>query len=73
MALLTPEERLAKLEHMVMEFNAAMPTDVFLKGDGSIWTKEHGNDGVTPRKLRQDQVLKIIYTAIEHGNQAVSV
>lgn len=73
MALQKPEERLDKLERMALEFNAAMPTDVMLKGDGSIWVKQHGNEGVTPRKLRQDEVLKIIYAAIEYGNKAISV
>lgn len=73
MAILTPEEKAKTLERMALEFNAAMPTDVMLKGDGSIWITEHGNGGTQPRKIKQQEVLELIYRAIEHGNRTISV
>ena len=73
MAILTPEEKAKALERMAMEFNAKMPTDVMLKGDGSIWITAHGNDGIRPRKIKQQEVLELIYQAIDHGNRTISV
>ena len=52
--------RFKRLQEMALELNAAMPTDVMLKGDGSVWITVHGNDGVRPRKITQEQVLKLI-------------
>jgi hypothetical protein len=59
---------------MALELNAQMPADVALKGDGSIWTTTHGNEGsVRLKKLTQEQVLRLIYTAKEFGERMISV
>ena len=50
-----------------------MPTDVMLKGDGSIWVTVYGNNGIHPRKITQTQVLELIYKAIQHGMITISI
>jgi hypothetical protein len=67
------EERLRRLEIMASKLNADMPRDVMLKGDGSIWATAHGNDGAHPRRLTQQQVLELIYSAKLLGDQMISV
>lgn len=68
----TKDEQLEELKRMALEFNAAMPVDVMLKGDGSIWFQRCGND-VKARKATQEDVLYIVFTAIEYGKRAISV
>ena len=65
--------RFKRLQEMALELNAAMPTDVMLKGDGSVWITVHGNDGVRPRKITQEQVLKLIYLAKDFGDKMISI
>lgn len=67
------DDRLTKLRTLSLELNAAMPTDVMLKGDGSFWITTHGNDGGRPRKLTNEQVLKLLYSAVEFGSRMISV
>jgi hypothetical protein len=68
----TPEERLQTLERLALELNAAMPTDVALKGDGTIWIVDPGN-GTYLRKVTQQAVLELLYTALNFSNRMVSV
>ena len=56
-----------------LELNEFLPTDVMLKGDGSIWVAVHGNAGGTPRKLSQTEVLNLLYSAIQIVNRMVSI
>ena len=72
MGIKTPEEKLKTLEEMALRLNAAMPTDVMLKGDGSIWVQTHGNE-VLPRKATQEEILKLVYTAKQFGDIMISV
>lgn len=65
--------RLQKLEKLAMDLNAEMPTDVMLKGDGSIWVTTHGNAGVKPRRLTQTEVLQLVYAAMKFGERMISV
>jgi len=65
--------RLRKLETLAFDLNAAMPTDVMLKGDGTIWVTSHGNAGVKPRQLSQEEVLKLVYSAMKFGERMISV
>lgn len=65
--------RLKELEKMALELNAEMPTDVMLKGDGSIWVTTHGNAGVKPRRLTQQEVLQLVYSAMKFGERMISV
>ena len=69
----TPDERLKTLEDMALKLNAEMPTDVMLKGDGSIWITLHGNDGIRPLRITQEEVLKLIYAAKKFGDMMISV
>lgn len=73
MAIRTPEEKVQILSRMAGELNAAMPTDVMLKGDGTIWITEHGNAGIRPREIKQQDVLELIYRAIEYSNMLISI
>ncbi len=75
MVLRTPEQRADLLTQMAVEFNATMPVDVYLKGDGSVWVvwvKRHGND-TGARKATQEEVIKIIFAAIDYSQRAISV
>jgi hypothetical protein len=65
--------RLKQLEKMALDLNAEMPTDVMLKGDGSIWVTTHGNAGVKPRRLTQQEVLQLVYSAMKFGERMISV
>lgn len=69
----TPEERLELLQKLALEFNDAMPREVILKGDGSIWVADHGRQDALYRKLTQEQVLLRIHSAIQFGNKMISV
>lgn len=69
----TPEERLDSLHKLALGLHAAMPTDVMLKGDGSLWVTSHGNDGARPRKLSEQEALKLIFTAKQFGERMISV
>lgn len=71
--LKTPEEKLKKLEDMALDLNATMPTDAMLKGDGTIWVSVHGNNGIHPRKLTQQEVLTLLYKAMQFGERMISV
>jgi len=72
-AIKTPEERLKAIQDMAFDLNASMPTDVMLKGDGSIWVTVHGNDGSRPRKMTQEGVLTLLYKAMKLGDRMISV
>lgn len=67
------EKRFDSIYKMALDMNAELPTDVMLKGDGSIWATVHGNDGTRPRKLTQQEVLVLLYKAIRFGDRMISV
>ena len=67
------DERFEKLRTLAFEFNAAMPRDVFLKGDGSLWVLGHDNGPSSGRRISQEEALKLIYKAIQFSNVAISV
>jgi len=69
----TEKERLEKLEHMALVLNADMPTDIYLKGDGSFWVTVHGNAGINPRKISNEEILGFVYTAMDSANRMTSV
>lgn len=76
---LTPEtaktceqQRLARFDKLVWEFNNEMPADVMLKGDGTLWAVSQGGDN-RPRKISQQDALKLLYTAIQRSAQLVSI
>ena len=58
---------------MSLEFNADMPTDVCLKGDGTIWVTVHGNEGIRWRPLGQHEVLEYMYKAINYSERLISI
>lgn len=68
----TDAERLQTLEKLALELNAAMPTDVVLKGDGTIWVVDPGN-GTHLRPVKQQVVLELLYTALNFSNRMISV
>lgn len=69
----TNPDRFETLSVMALELNSTLPTDVMLKGDGSIWVTTHGNSGTHARKLAQHEVLSLLHTAIQMGNRMISV
>lgn len=73
MAMKTKEERFDVLEKLAYDLHKTMPTDVMLKGDGSIWISTHGNDGIMPRRLKQQEVLELLYAAMKAGERMISV
>ena len=71
--MLDQTERLKKLETLSTELNSEMPTDIYLKGDGKLWVTVHGNEGVRPRPITQEEALKLIYKAKRFGDAMISV
>jgi hypothetical protein len=69
----TPEERLKTLEELALKLNSTLSTDIALKGDGTIWVQNHGNDGIRLRKATQQEIITIIYDAIRLGDWMISV
>lgn len=64
----TPLERMRSL---ALTFNEEMPSDVMLKGDGTIWVVSHQD--LKPRKMTQYDVLKLLHTAIQRSGQLISI
>jgi len=62
-----------RLRKLALELNAEMPTDVMLKGDGTIWITKHGNDGLAPRRATQTEIMTLLYKAINFSNVMISV
>ena len=73
MALKSPKEKYEILSDLALKLNADMPRDIVLKGDGTFWMQSNNSDGVQLREATQEEVLKIIYTAIKYGNSMISV
>jgi hypothetical protein len=65
------QQRLERFDKLVWEFQNEMPSDVMLKGDGTLWTVTHGD--TRPRKITQQDALKLLYTAIQRAAQLVSI
>ena len=65
------KQRLERFDKLVWDFSNEMPSDVMLKGDGSLWTVSHGD--TRPRKISQQDALKLLYTAIQRAGQLVSI
>jgi len=73
MALKSLDEKYEILSDLALKLNADMPKDIALKGDGVIWLQSNNANGVRLRKASQEEVLKLIYTAIDYGNRMISV
>lgn len=69
----TKDERFEIAQNLALELDSKLPTDVMLKGDGSIWITTYGNNGVPARKITQQEVLEIIYRARTITNKLISV
>ena len=65
------QKRLDLFDKLAWQFNAEMPSDVMLKGDGSIWIVTHGD--TKPHKISQQKAIELIYTAIHRSMQLASV
>ena len=66
-------KRLKNVTNLALELNAELPTDIFLKGNGEIWGRFHGNGGNSPRKMTKEEVITSLYTAINGINKLISV
>jgi hypothetical protein len=65
------QKRLENFDNLAWQLQSEMPSDVMLKGDGSLWVVNQGD--TRARKISQQDALKLIYTAILRSNQLISV
>ena len=69
----TAEDRNKIFVDLALDFNASMPREVMLKGDGSIWIVDQGAPTFKPRKISKQEAIEIIHRAIRHGEITISV
>ena len=62
-----------KLIQIALEMNKALPTEVWLRGNGEMWVREHGNKNVYGRPATKEEIITYLYTAIDYGNKMLSV
>lgn len=62
-----------RLKNMALQLNAEMPTEIWLKGDGSIWITTHGNQGLSPRMVTKEELIYFVQKGINAGNRMISV
>ena len=62
-----------RLTQVALEMNKALPTDVWLRGNGELWVREHGNKNVYGRIATKEEVITFLNTAIDYGNKLLSV
>ncbi len=62
-----------RLTQKALEMNKALPTDVWLRGNGEMWVREHGNSSVHGRVATKEEIISFLFTAIDFGNKLLSV
>ena len=65
------QQRLKRFDKLAWQFNEEMPSDVMLKGDDTLWIVSHGD--TRPRRISQQDALKLLYAAIQRAGQLVSI
>jgi hypothetical protein len=66
-------DRFKQLNREALALNSALPRDVWLKGDGTFWIKPYGNKDANGRPATQEEILKLLYMAIEKSGRMISI
>ncbi len=62
-----------RLTQLAVEMNKALPTDVWLRGNGELWVREHGEKNFYGSPATKEEVIAYLHTAIDYCNKMLSV
>ena len=62
-----------RLYQLALDMNTDLPTDVWLRGNGEIWVREHGEKNTYGRPATKEEVITFLHTAVDYGNRMMSV